>query len=486
MRQTSTAASRVRRWIGSLSSRLLVLTLFFVMVAEILIYVPSIARFRVTYLEDRIATAQLASLALTANADGPLTPKLEQDLLDQAEIFAIVLKRAESRVLILGENVLVPDGVSATFDLRDRSVVGSVSDAFVTMVSPNRTIRVIGQAIDDPATLIDVVIAEQPLRTEMFAFSRRVLGLSLLISVFTGALVFLALHVLIVRPLRHLTQDMTDFRKDPEGAPMAAPPGGRGDEIGIAQREFAAMQDDLRNALRQKSRLAELGTAVSKISHDLRNILATAQLVSDRLSESADPEVRRTTPVLLQAIDRAIWLCTQTLQVGRIREQKPQRTAFPLREIVDDVGVALGLDDRRPPLWLNQIPSNLLVSADREQLFRVFMNLGRNAMEALSGRSDAVIAITAATLGESVVIEFADNGPGIPEDAHETLFRPFAGTTKSSGTGLGLAIAKDLLEGHGGSLTLHRSDATGTTFRMDLPANVIGIAVDRIDRQQTG
>jgi len=462
----------------SLSGRLLVLTLFFVMVSEVLIFVPSVAKFRTTYLQDRIAAAQLASFALMGEAERLPTPRLEQDILDQAEIIAIVLKNRESRTLILGESVNVPHDVSASFDLRHEGIIGAIVEAFQAMANPGRTIRVVGPAIEDPETLIDIVIDEQPLRYEMFGFSRRVLVLSLLISFITGALVYLTLHVVIVRPLGNLTQSMVDFRRDPETERTTTPTTTRRDEIGLAEREFASMQEDLRLALKQKARLAELGTAVSKINHDLRNILATAQLVSDRLSESADPEVRRATPVLLRAIDRAIWLCSQSLQFGRVREQKPQRSVFVLHDLVNDVGVALGLGAGTAPGWDNETPVGLRISADQEQLFRVLMNLGRNAMEALGTAADGRISIEAAALGSSVVIEFSDNGPGIPEDARANLFKPFSGTTKSSGTGLGLTIAKDLVEGHGGTMGVHRSDESGTTFRIEIPTNVVEMGAD--------
>ncbi len=466
----------------SLSGRLLVLTLFFVMVSEVLIYVPSIAKFRTTYLEDRIAAAQLASLALIGGENRLPTPQHEQDLLDQAEIISIVLKSDEYRTLILGESVNVPPQVSASFDLAEESAATSIIEAFRTMVSPGRVIRAIGPAIEDPGTFVEIAIDEQPLRAEMFGFSRRVLGLSLIISFITGALVYLSLHILIVRPLGRLTQNMVEFRRDPEAESSSMVESTRHDEIGQAQREFAAMQEDLRLALKQKTRLAELGTAVSKISHDLRNILATAQLVSDRLSESADPEVRRATPVLLRAIDRAIWLCTQSLQFGRVREQKPQRIVFSLSDLADDVGDALGLGEATTPQWGNEIPRGLRVSADHEQMFRVLINLGRNAAEALGDQTGGRITITGAVLGESLMLEFSDNGPGLPAASRENLFKPFSGTTKSSGTGLGLVIAKDLIEGHGGTIELHRSDDSGTTFRLELPTNVIELASDSADR----
>jgi signal transduction histidine kinase len=456
--------------------------LFFVMVSEVLIYVPSIARFRQTYLEDRIAVAQLASFALTADIDRSVTPQIEQDFLDRAEIKAIVLKREEARTLILGENVGVTQEIKASFDLRNQTMMSSIVDAFTAMASPGRTIRVVAPALEDNKTLVDIVIDEEPLRMEMFSFSARVLWLSLLISAVTAGMVYFALHVLIVRPVRRLTENMVEFRNDPEGAGPDRKPEHRNDEIGIAQDEFAAMQGDLRLALKQKTRLAELGAAVSKINHDLRNILATAQLVSDRLAVSGDPETRRATPVLLRAIDRAILLCTQTLQFGKAHEQKPHRSMFSLRDLVSDVGTALGLGNDSIVVWENRVPGGLNISADHEQLFRVFMNLGRNAVEAIGDNSEGTIALSAATLANCVVVDFSDNGPGVPEAAQSRLFQAFKSSTKPSGTGLGLAIARDLVEAHGGLLTLHRTGESGATFRIELPTNILEMSGDENDQ----
>src|SRR3546814_2534761 len=101
---------------------------------------------------------------------------------------------------------------------------------------------------------------------------------------------------------------MVAFRANPEMAANTRPPSGRSDEFGIAQPGLATMQQGLRAALLQKTRLAALGTAVTKVNHDLRNILATASLISDRLAKSGDPAVRSMAPALVHAIDRALHL----------------------------------------------------------------------------------------------------------------------------------------------------------------------------------
>lgn len=454
----------------SLSARLLVLTLFFVMVAEVLVYLPSIAQFRLGYLEDRIASAELASLALDATPDQIVTRDFEQSLLDRAEARAVVVKREEMRTLILGNGT--PPSVDASFDLRGVSLPTLIRDAFGVMMNGGRTVRVVAEADGQPGVLIDVVLDEAFLRSAMIYFSGRILSVSLLISFITAGLVFLSLNTLMVRPMRRITESMIEFREKPEDATRTIIPTSRRDEIGMAQRELADMQSELRLALKQKERLAELGTAVSKINHDLRNILATAQLVSDRLADSGDPEVRRLSPTLVDSIDRAVELCSQTLQFGRAREAPPRRRLFALREAVEDVRTSLGISGEDRPIWENEIVASLQISADREQILRALMNLCRNAFEAVTGQGDGRITITAGLKANCATVYVADNGPGLPEVARKHLFQPFKGSARAGGTGLGLAISRDLIRAHGGDLTLHKSDEYGTTFRIEFPSNV--------------
>ena len=454
----------------SLSARVLVLTLFFVMVAEVLVYLPSIAQFRRSYLEQRVASAELASLALDATSNQGVSRDFEQSLLDRAEARAVVVKRAETRTLILGNGT--PPSVDATFDLRGASLPGLVWDAFGVMANPGRTVRVVAEADMQPGVLIDVVLDEALLRSAMIHFSGRILSLSLLISFLTAGLVFVSLNTLMVRPMRRITESMIAFREKPEDPNRTIIPTSRRDEIGMAQRELADMQSELRLALKQKERLAELGLAVSKINHDLRNILATAVLVSDRLSESGDPEVRRLAPSLVASIDRAVELCSQTLQFGRAREAPPRRRLFALREVVEEVRTSLGISGEDRPIWENEIVSKLQISADREQILRALMNLCRNAFEAVTGQIDGRITITAGLKANCATVYVADNGPGLPDIARNNLFKPFKGSARAGGTGLGLAISRDLIRAHGGDLTLYKSDEYGTTFRIEFPSNV--------------
>ena len=470
------ARPAVRTIMTGLSARLLVLTIFFVMVAEVLIYVPSIANFRLAYLEERIAASHIATLALEAAPDYMISDELQARLLAQAEVLAVVLKRAESRRLVLGS--AMPPEVDDVFDLSigptpDSRPFTLIADAFETLdAAPGRTIRVIGPTEYEEGTLVDVIMDETAMRAEMYAFSGRILALSIVISVISASLVYLSLHWLMVRPMRRITQSMVRFRDDPEDARVAMAPSLRADEIGTAERELAEMQTDLRAALKEKTRLAALGAAVSKINHDLRNILATAQLMSDRLVASDDPEVRRISSVVVRAVDRAIRLCSGTLRYGSAEEAAPERAPFELRDMVLEVGVSLGLTDQGRVAWRNAVDDGLSVTADREQLFRVLLNLGRNAVEAIEateGRDGGTITVTASRGHGLAVIVVADDGPGLPEAARANLYQAFTGSTRSGGGGLGLSIARDLMRAHGGDIALVKSDAEGTTFRLDLP-----------------
>ena len=447
-----------------LSARLLLLTIGFVMLAEVLIYTPSIGRFRAVYLEERLAAGHLAILALEATPDHMVSQELTIELLKHVEAFTVALTKPGAGKLMLMD--MPPKHLDASFDLREAGFFVLIRDAFAALLAkPGRVIRVVGVSSKDPNILVEVVLNEGPMRDEMFAFSQRILGLSLVISLFTAALVFLSLHWMMVRPMRHITASMSAFRKDPEDASRVVRPSDRRDEIGFAEHELAAMQEGLRASLQQKTRLAALGVAVTKINHDLRNILATARLVSDRLDLSDDPEVKRVTPTLMSAIDRAVNLCAQTLSFTREGPPALELTRFDLRALVADVGAALPETVNGQPVWNSLLQGGLEVEADREHLFRVLSNLGQNAIEAGASR----VEVSAEQMDGRIRVTVSDNGPGLPPRAHQQLFQPFTGSARPGGTGLGLAIARDLVRAHGGEIRLEHSTADGTSFRIELP-----------------
>ena len=225
--------------------------------------------------------------------------------------------------------------------------------------------------------------------------------------------------------------------------------------------------------LAEKTRLAALGLAVSKINHDLRNLLASAQLFSDRLAGLPDPQVQRFAPKLMRALERAIDFCQSTLSYGRAHEAAPDRRPVPLGDLVEEVRDTLGLQPDSPIGWITAVERGVAVDADRDQLLRVLVNLARNALQALESRAPNdpardQIRITGQREGAVVIIEVADTGPGFSEKARAHLFEAFQGSTRTGGSGLGLAIAAELLRAHGGEINLVEG-TIGATFRMKIP-----------------
>ena len=451
--------------VRSLSARLLVLTVFFVMLVEVFVYAPSVARYRKVYFEERIAGAHLATLALEAAPDHMIGRALKKELLDHARAYAVVTRQPGQRKLMLLRDM--PPGIDRVVDMRKGSFTGWILDAFGTMLqSKNRILRVIGRSPKDPSVLIEVVLDETPLRVELYDYSQRILVLSLIISLVTAIMVYLSLHWLLVRPMRRLTTSMTEFAAAPENPEKVMVPSRRSDEVGVAERQLRAMQKGLRDALRQRARLAAVGEAVAKINHDLRNMLSTASLVSDRLTDTTDPEVKRVTPMLVRAIDRAVVLCTDTLDFTRNEAIEPKKMKLKLRAVIEDVGSALPLEvDGGSAKFDNKVEPDFEVMADRGQLFRALSNLGANALEAGAG----VLVFSACAKNGSVSIDVIDDGPGLPKVAREHLFEPFSGSARSGGTGLGLAITRELAQAHGGDLKLVSSSGKGTVFRIVLP-----------------
>lgn len=461
---------------NSLSAKLLALTILFVLLAEVLVYTPSIARFRLSYLEEKLAAAHIAALSVEAAPDFMVTRALQAKLLAYAGAHAIDLVQPDARVYMLSSTM--PPRVDAVLDLRAGSNWSLTTDALMALVRGEaRVIRVIDRSPKDRALRIEVTMDERPMIDAMREFTRSFLAVSVAISLIAGGLLFVALNGLLVRPMRRLTASMVAFGRAPDAAPAVPADRGRRDEIGVAGRELTAMQETVRTALRQRARLAALGTAVAKINHDLRAILSTAALLSERLGESADPEVRRVTPRLMASIDRAVELCGQTLSFTRDGVLPLNPESADLRALADQVGMEV-LATVRPDgqrveaAWDNRIPVGLTIRADPGQLARALVNLGRNAVQA--GASTVGIAAEPSenrTDGK-IVVTIADDGPGLPPRARENLFQPFAGSARAGGVGLGLAIAREIARAHGGDLRLVSSTAQGTRFALELPATI--------------
>ena len=458
-----------------LSGKLLLLTIPLILIVEILIYVPSIANFRVNRLNDRLAAASTAALVLDAAPSGMVPDALARQILASIGARAVAIKSGSQRRLLAAADM--PAKIDHDIDMRDTSAWSAIVDAFQVMLdSGDEVMRVIGPA-PGSGQFIEVVVDEKPLRDAMFRFSRNVLLLSLVMTSITAGLIYYALHHLFVRPMRRVTANLVAFHENPESTARIIEPSKRTDEIGLAERELSDMQRDLVSMLHQKSHLAALGLAVSKINHDLRNLLASSQLLSDQLASVPDPRVQRFAPKLMRSLERAIAFCQSTLSYGKAQEAPPDRRMVQVEPVVREVRESAGVGSDTSIEWINAIERGLTVDADPDQLFRVLLNLVRNAAQALeSEKSDLGIArqirFTGRREGAVTILEISDTGPGIPEKAKAHLFEAFQGSSRDGGTGLGLAIAAELIRAHGGELNL--IDGTiGATFRITIPDRAV-------------
>lgn len=444
----------------SLSARLLLLTIIFVMLAEVLIFVPSVARFRESFFQERLESAHLAILVLEATPDGMVSEDLTNQILEFVGAHSIAARRNDVKLSLMTNH---PPDIDQTLHLAEEGSAMMIGEALKALTKDvSTTVRIVGPSPRDPSVEIEMVISDGQLVEEIQAFAVRIFFLSLAISVLTAFMVFLVLRRQLVGPLKSLTRNMVQFRTHPEDQSRVIRPSTRLDEVGVAERELASMQKTIREALTQRKHLAALGTAVAKINHDLKGILSSALIVSDRLETSDDPEVRRIAPGLLDAIDRAVGLCGRTLSY--VGHEAPSLNLCPteLAAVLEEAGFGLP----NGAVLENRLDASCQVQADREQLFRILSNILRNAAEA--GADTIIVCDTPSDQAHLLKIEISDNGPGLPPRAVDNLFQPFEGSAKAGGTGLGLSIARELARAHGGELELGKTDAEGTVFNLYL------------------
>ena len=453
-----------------LSTKLLILTIVSVLVAEVLIFIPSVANFRLRWLEERLSTAATASVVLLDNDASTLPRSVQNDVLMALGAKAVAVRTGgDSRLLVVSE---MPPQVDEHIELAAVGPVAAIGGALDTMLyGGDRMLRVFGK-VGDSDKEFELIIADTRLRTAMLIYARNVAILSLLISFITAALVFTSIDRIMIRPIRKLRSSMLAFAAAPDDPTRIITPHPRRDELGVAERELAAMQEQLHKTLGEQKHLANLGLAVSKINHDLRNILASAQLISDRLRMVKDPSVQAFAPKLVRTLDRAVGYTESVLSYGRAQEAPPARRKLRLGQIVEEVEGLLGIEGGAIE-FVNEVDPGFEIDADAEQLFRVLMNLCRNAVQAMSGDTDGAVvrrlSIAAERQGSVSRILVTDTGPGFPPRARDNLFAAFRGAARSGGTGLGLAIAQELVRAHGGTIDLVESVGGRTVFAIAIP-----------------
>ncbi len=461
-----------------LSAKLLVLTAIFVLVAELLIFPPSAANFRIRWMEDKLNTAAVAGLLIMKSGSDAISREAQNELLMATGARAIAARQDGMSRLLASTDM--PPTVDEHINLSEGvSPLGSIRDALSTLLwGGDRMLRIhgkVGAAMQE----FEVIIPDKDLRAGLLVYSRNILLLSLLISFITAILVFAAINRVMIRPVRTMTRSMLAFAAEPDNPARIIVPDKRSDEIGIAERELATMQTRLHRTLGEQKHLADLGLAVSKINHDMRNILGAAQLMSDRLATIQDPSVQSFAPRLMRTLDRAVTYTQSVLAYGRAQEAPPQRRRVRLRQLVDEVAGVLGTESIEGIEFVNGVSESHEADCDAEQMFRVLTNLGRNALQAMASDSEPGVVrrltVSADRQGAVCRITVTDTGPGLPKKARENLFSAFKGSARSGGTGLGLAIAMELVRAHGGTLELVESRGGHTEFAITLPDQPVNL-----------
>ena len=459
-------------WPGGLSARLLTLTILFAVLAGACAVPPALASFEAKWLLDRTRAGELASMAPDVAPDKKVSQQVATRLLDGAGVVRVAIQTEGMRRLVLGGPPLKRQAYLV--DLRAQDQLSWLAAPFQTLFGgPDGYVRVIAKpGIYRNAEFVEIVAPDADLKSELRAYLWKLLLVAAVLTVGVGAVVYLSLNLFLVRPMQRITNAMERFRADPEDAEARVALSGRRDEIGRAEAELDRMQADLRVALNSRARLAALGEAVAKINHDLKNMLTSAQIASERLAALKDPKVSQALPRLERALDRAVKLASGVLAYGKTQEAAPEPRGVRLAAAVAAAAEEARLAERHIALKCG-IASAEQVSADPDQLHRILANLLRNAREAIEHqevrRTAGRIEVTLLRAGDASLVRVADNGPGVPDRVRERLFQPFAGSGRPDSAGLGLAIAKELAQGHGGDLTLASTGPDGSVFELRLP-----------------
>ncbi|HEY3950546.1 HAMP domain-containing sensor histidine kinase [Phenylobacterium sp.] len=458
-------------WPGGLSARLLTLTILFVAFAAAFALPPALASFEDQWLLDRIRAGEIASLAPEATPDRKVSQPITAQLLEGAGVVRIAIQADGVRRLVLGGTTLAH--TPYLVDLRGQAPVSWLFAPFQTLFGGDgRFVRVIASPTFLKADFVEVVAPDAELKRGLISYLWKLVFVAAFVSTAAGALVYLTLNFFLVRPMQRITKAMERFRADPEDPEAHVPLSGRRDEVGRAEAELDRMQADLRVALNARARLAALGEAVAKINHDLKNMLTSAQIASERLAALKDPKVSQALPRLERALDRAVKLASGVLTYGKSEEAAPEPRPVALAAAVAAAADEARLAELQVRLS-NEVGKTDQVVADPDQLHRILANLLRNARQAIEHqegrRTPGRVSVSLARDGDLSLIRVADNGPGLPERVQERLFQPFAGSGRPGGTGLGLAIARELAQAHGGDLTLVATGPAGSTFELRLP-----------------
>lgn len=456
---------------NSLAGRFLLLTLAFLALAELLILIPATASFRRDYLELRIEKARVVGLTVL-HTNASVDEDSAQRILENADALNIRMRLDTRSVLVLqrplpGEKMGFHEVV---LDEQDRWM--QLRDAVRRYFLPGEElVRVESSLSANSKNRIDIVIRSGDLRGAMRQYSLEILGISSIVSLIVAALMLLVVRLFVVAPIYRFIGSIKAFGSDPGDARRIIAPSARVRELRDAELALQSMQVELGSSFRQKERLSQLGEAIAKINHEMRNVLTPAQLVADMIGDSSDPGVKRAAPKILKSISRAVDLTRSVLDFARLREPVTEPTRFSLADLVSEVVELESVHVRDGSVGFEVlVPAGVFVEADRNQMFHAFLNLVRNARQAAEGgETPGLVTIEAGESGDGVRALVRDNGPGLPATSLDFLFKPFQGGPGRGSSGLGLAIARDCVRANSGELRLAENSDSGAAFEIFLP-----------------
>jgi nitrogen fixation/metabolism regulation signal transduction histidine kinase len=249
----------------------------------------------------------------------------------------------------------------------------------------------------------------------------------------------------------------------------------KNDEIGLLVKEYNKMIVELENSLillAESERQGAWREMAKQVAHEIKNPLTPMRLSLQHLQfslqrndENLKDKIQKTSELLIRQIDSLSQMAEEFSSFAKMPEPKLERVN--LVQVVSDAVLLLGKESDMPIEW--KFAKDLVyVQADPLQLGRVFTNILKNAIQSIPEGRTGEIAANLKLAGNLVVVEFKDNGKGIPETLREKIFSPNF-STKNSGMGLGLAISKKIVEQLGGRIAYKTKVGEGTTFTIELP-----------------
>ncbi len=438
---------------------------------EVLVLLPAVGYYRSLQLQELVDDTALIIDSLRSAPTDTIDEEQSSFLLEKLGVYNITLlfPDRQERLLTPPNNQPIDAG---TINLMEDSLLSKLFSGPACIISRNSdTMRLIGQPeLNDYA--VDMTVPERPICMDVRRFARDLFVLSIWLCVIAATLLFVTANFNLAAPILRLTRAITGFDTSSRDRAQIVQPTSRVREIYEAETSLRDMQERVIVAMEQRDKLVTLGESVSKIQHDLRNMLSTATLTADRLEFSEDPKVRQSAPRLKRALDRAVALSSQTVEYGALGSRPTNIKEIDLNATIQEI-----IDDEKslckdlPYRWIFSSPKGLKARTDEEYFTRVYRNLLRNARQILDeGQGDNIIT-RVSVLENGISVQIEDDGPGMSEKARANLFKPYTGSSRKGGSGLGLALSHELSILMGAELRMIKSDSSGTIFEIFLPKN---------------